>query len=461
MSRQLGPLERLMAVRAQLGLYTNVWVSAELDQPVDLNVLYQAVADLIMDEPMLGVVVTGRKEKDLRFTKLKGIRISDAVSLEHFNEENIANIHTQLHDIQFDLQGDKPLWRVFPINKGKEIVFVYDHTPLDGMSGASVCVKLAKACQNVRTPSVSRHDVALVSGAPIPPPLEGQMNVSVPYWKLCVALMEEYAKPLCTFATALRRLVYSKEVDQYRFGTGPKHKRKWTGRYSLVDIDKAKTKRLLDACHKNQVSASAVLFAVLVSASSDTLYRHYPVSSSKMRANARIPYNARQFIRKEQLPSLGCMVGDAALDTVVPPPKNVQKKGYYQSQEFYDIARGFRTSVLENVAKSRPDDCPAAMHDIGMIQFVPSIKDFFDSHTEGAARSELFSISNLCAVDPCGTNIERLRFSQCTGANCAFLQFGAVGVKGGSISVSISAADDPDDCLGDLTKEVQRFVDQL
>lgn len=98
------------------------------------------------------------------------------------------------------------------------------------------------------------------------------------------------------------------------------------------------------------------------------------------------------------------------------------------------------------------------MHIIGLIPFV-SLEDYFSSHTNSHQRHGMYSLSNLTALET-SSSVERLRFSQCTGATCPFIQFSTVGVKGGPISISIAVAED-DSVVAEIEKYVEKFLSDL
>lgn len=434
--RPLGPHETYGAVRSILGSYSNVVVSATLCKPTNLQGALYAAQTLLEKEPLLGVCVSGQEEGHFKMTKLKDVKLDSFVDVSLINQR-LEKVVTEIHRIRLDLS--KQHWKLLLLNNGKEIVFLYDHALLDGMSGLFVIQRVVSALQEYesRDPdslltTVSNNSCRL----PLPLPVEQQLVVSPPFSLLLKELFKEY--------------LYGKKKES----TLPLQKLDWTGLHSIIDFTPLQSRAFYNMCKKHGFSVGAGLYALLVCASSEVLHRKYPDAVAGP-VRGLVPLNARNFTPGQNPKRLGMVVGESILSTVVPGPKEVH--GKVPSSAFIKIAREFKSRIARDSQKTVFSGYPF-MHPVGLIPWVHSLQEYFLKHTNSHQRSSMFAMSNLTCSDM-PPLCEQLRFTQCTGGTSPFIQISVVGLKDQGISVGLGVSED-EEVLREVDEYMRWFVEE-
>lgn len=436
MSRKLGPHETYAATRSRIGSYSNVFVSARLLKAASTQAVKHAVARLIHNEPILGVTISGEKPGEFEMHKLNGADydIKDFLDTTTYIDKQVSEAQSDLHYVRFDLA--KTHWKVYVLDHGREILFLYDHTLLDGMSGSFACRQVVKSIEDYK--GKGDEDIKVqVSQKELPPCVENQITVSAPVSRLVKELAKEY--------------VFSKPTT-----TLPPQVLPWTGYYGVIDMSTEQTKAFLKMCKAHGISGGAGLYALLVCSSSRVLHDKYP-DSVKQDVGGSVPWNARNFTPDRDPSRLGMIVGESLFDNPVPKPEDVEFGGKSAPPGFLEVAKVYQEVIKRDGVSTWFSGYPF-MHIIGLIPYV-NLDDYFATHTNNYERHGMYSLSNLTALET-SPSIERLRFSQCTGATCPFIQFSTVGIKGGPISISIAVAED-DRIVAEVEKYVQEFLAQL
>lgn len=443
MSRKLGPHESYAATRSRIGSYSNVFVSARLLEPASTEAVTYAVSQLIQNEPILGVRITGEKPGKYEMHKLKAedYTIEDFLDTSSFFDKQVSEAQSDIHYIRFDLS--KSHWRVYVLDQGREILFLYDHTLLDGMSGSFACRQLVRYIEDYRQGKGGSGDEdedvkVQVSEKELPPPVEKQITVSAPVSRLVKELANEY--------------IFSKPKTSL-----PPQVLPWSGYYGVIDMTKEQTSAFLKLCKTNSISGGAGLYALMVCSSSKVLHDKYP-DAVQQKVGGSIPWNARKYTPGLDPERLGMVVGESLFDNPVPKPADVAfGSGGEVPPGFLEVAKVYQDQIKKDGVSTWFSGYPF-MHIIGLIPFV-DLDDYFASHTDNYQRHGMYSLSNLTALET-SPAVERLRFSQCTGATCPFIQFSTVGIKGGPISISIAVAED-DSIVSEIEKFVAEFLSQL
>lgn len=433
MSRKLGPHETYGAVRSKLGSYTNVVVSARLHKPASKQAAFFAVGQLLQNEPLLGVTISG-EEGSFEMTKMEKALVSNFFDLSVYDKA-LRQAQEELHYVSLDLS--KGHWKVYLLDCGKEILFLYDHALLDGMSGAFAIEQLVQSVDEFYRLGIKHvDDIVYTSYEDLPPPIEEQIKVSVPISRLIKELANEYlfSKP----PTSLPRQVVP-----------------WSSYYAIVDFSDSETAAFLKMCKKNGFSGGAGLYALIVCGSAEVLHSKYPDAVTRP-VRGLVPYNARNFTKKGKFnpKRLGMLVGESILYTRVPGPEEVA--GATPTAAFLEVARQYQRVIKRDTKRTWFSGYPF-MHVVGLIPYVHSLNDFFRKHNNNHPRGGMFAMSNLTAFD---MPVERLRFTQCTGGTSPFIQFSVVGLRNGSISISIAVADDST-VVGEVEHYVKKFARNL
>ncbi|KAG5356170.1 hypothetical protein CJU89_5893 [Yarrowia sp. B02] len=428
-SRLLGPHETYGAVRSILGSYSNVVVSATLFKPTTHQGALYVAQVLLEKEPLLGVSVSGQ-EGSFRMTMLREAQLDSFVDVS-LNHKSLQEVVTEIHYIRLNLS--KQHWKLFLLNNGKEIVFLYDHALLDGMSGLFVIERVVKALNDFKSRDMVLSTTVPNSSLPLPVPVEQQLIVSPPFTLLLKELFKEY--------------LYGKKVSSL-----PLQKLDWTGFYSIIDFTQLQSRAFYNMCKKNGLSVGAGLYALLVCASSGVLHRKYPDAVAGP-VRGLVPLNARNFTPNQDPKRLGMVVGESILSTVVPKPEKVNTE--VPSRDFIRIAHQFKTRIARDSQSTAFSGYPF-MHPVGLIPWVHSLKEYFVKHTKDHQRSSMFAMSNLtCSDVPC----EQLRFTQCTGGTSPFIQYSVVGLKEKGISVGLGVSED-EEVLGEVDEYMRWFIQE-
>lgn len=438
MSRKLGPHETYAATRSRIGSYSNVFVSARLREPASTEAVTYAVSQLIHNEPILGVRITGEKPGQFEMHKLKAEEydIKDFLDTSSFVYKQVSEAQSDIHYIRFDLS--KSHWRVYVLDHGREILFLYDHTLLDGMSGSFACRQLVRYIEDYQQGKGSDDVKIEVSQKELPPPVEKQITVSAPVSRLVKELGNEY--------------IFSKPKTSL-----PPQVLPWSGYYGVIDMTSDQTSAFLKMCKSNSISGGAGLYALMVCSSSKVLHDKYP-DAVQQQVGGSIPWNARNFTPGLDPERLGMVVGESLFDNPVPKPTDVEfGHGGEAPPGFLEVAKVYQDQIKKDGVSTWFSGYPF-MHIIGLIPFV-NLDEYFASHTNSYQRNGMYSLSNLTALET-SPSVERLRFSQCTGATCPFIQFSTVGIKGGPISISIAVAED-DSVVAEIEKYVEEFLSDL
>lgn len=431
-TRPLGPHETYGAVRSILGSYSNVVVSATLTTPTTVQAALYAAQILLEKEPLLAVSVSG-EEGSFKMTKLKQAQLQNFVDTSLINNR-LHEIVTDLHCVRLNLS--KHHWKLLLLDKGKEIVFLYDHALLDGMSGLFVIERVVQALEEFDTGK--SRDIAPRSTSTnplsLPPPVEQQLVVSPPFSLLLKELFKEY--------------LYSKKVS-----TLPLQQLDWKGYHSIIDFSPLQSRAFYNMCKTHGFSVGAGLYALLVCSSSAVLHRKYPDSVSGP-VRGLVPFNARKFTPSQNPKRLGMVVGESILSTIVPVAQ--KEHGRMPSRAFVKIAHQFKSKIARDSQQTAFSGYPF-MHPVGLIPWVHSLQEYFKKHTNAHQRSSMFAMSNLTSFDMPGC--DQLRFTQCTGGTSPFIQISVVGLKDQGISVGLGVAEDKE-VLEEVETAMRRFIQE-
>ncbi|KAK9385876.1 alcohol acetyltransferase [Lipomyces mesembrius] len=139
--RPTGLLETYFATRASIDYYQCVCVWSRFNRPVPKSHLYTAMHAIIARNPALCAIVVDSKTKSIKLALAKEIDLDKMVEYRSTTgsfEEFLA----ELHEVRMTYDTMTPAWKLFVWN-AKTVAFLYDHTPLDGVSGALFHVQLA------------------------------------------------------------------------------------------------------------------------------------------------------------------------------------------------------------------------------------------------------------------------------------------------------------------------------
>ncbi|KFY33220.1 hypothetical protein V494_07830 [Pseudogymnoascus sp. VKM F-4513 (FW-928)] len=208
--RAPGIIERYYIARSHLGYYNNVGVTATYTIPPPLlsstllaadcsaataNLTYQILAQLIAQQPSLGISVLGAGTQTPSWNRLGSI---DLPGLVTFADPNVSVEEHLLKLFNTPILGDDgttPLWRVLVIPSPPDsasvtpgapapfrltIGFFYHHAIGDGLSGAAVQICIQRALlAALREPLSNAPTTVQPSSADLPPAFETAVPLSI------------------------------------------------------------------------------------------------------------------------------------------------------------------------------------------------------------------------------------------------------------------------------------------
>lgn len=390
----------------EMGMASVVFVSATYTKVLGKELLYEALRKLVDEEPMLRCNVFGEETASRYFGRVD-VDLNKVV----FYRPDISTCQ-ELSDLLIPTErykyGDAriPLWRVYVIGKDRmELAWVYDHSISDGVSGVLFHQKLLSKLN--KEPSEKEPEEIEMA-----PSIENAIDV----------------KPSWGFSF---QVVYSL-LKKKLFGGGPKT---WIGKPPAVPMESQTeifefepeyAAQLLDYCRKRKITLTALLYATLL-----TILRNIiPEEDQKAYDDIGIscPVNARRYI-----PGFSTELGNYVFQFTHKAPLKDTKTIEEEAKEFLPILKQATTDPTE------------IKYIIGMLNYI-DIPSHIQEAYKAQSRSGAMEISNLGSYDfsPKGDKIgiSKLVFSQGVNSLTYYTTVSLIGIKNGSVSVSISVAKD-------------------
>lgn len=432
--RACGLLERYSLYRNELNMSSVILVSAIYTESLDKSRLYNAMRELLVEEPMLCSRVSGLDEKEPFFVRM----LPDEIDIEravHYRDD-IDNAQ-QLSDLlipsdKFKLSDTNPLWKLYILGKeGKELAWVYDHTIADGKSGVFFHKKLLQKLRNATCSDRNTHPRISLAKS-----LENIINVK-PTWGYTFKFGYDLIR---------KKLI----GDPYKSWTGVPPKLPMESRSVIFEFEPQFASKILTYCRNKGFSLTGLLHAILFQ-------------------------SAKSIITDKESQEYGNYVFTCPVDARRYKNSLKSEIGNYVFQYKWNTSLA-STSSIESEAKACHDDLHRAVENrtdigyiIGLLGYV-NIKSFLQEEFESSDRTATAEISNLGSFDfessdSSELSISKLNFVQGVNPLGAYITLNLVGIKNGTISGSVSVASDDEQATkcrllrDDLIKHLQRLVE--
>lgn len=397
-----------------------IMVSATYTTKIDKAWLYGALSELVSNETMLCTNVFEADSSAPYHRVLEQIDLDKIVffrpDVKSFQEMNDILIPA----VKLDYQDETmPLWRMYVIGKdAKELVWVYDHSIVDGSSGVLFHEKLLKCLNNKDNLNLSKtNNIAKCTNINIAPKFEDAIDIR-PSWSFLARYKLNSWKSMLS-------------LDNKAW-VGTPVSVPMSSRTECFELEPDLSKKLIKYCRNGQFTLTALLYAVLNKTMaelwvdpSENKYNHFVFTC---------PVNARRYIKSQPMHDrLGNYVFQYNEDFLLSD----------RDLPIETLATRFSKSLKEATDQDPPGDM---RYNIGLFNY-KDLKQYLLFEQEDKTRGDTGEISNLGAFEfEQGeyVGIEKLNFTQGVSSVGAYVTMNVVGVKYGTINGSLSVACDDD-----------------
>jgi hypothetical protein len=424
----IGKLEEYSVYRRQLGFLPWVVVSGRYSIPITKEILYPALKKLVTKEVLLAVNIFDLSTNPV-LKRIQEVNLDTIVVFEENNQ--LEQVSDRLfHDTKAVYETNTPLWRLLVIDGGYELVWAFDHGPFDGNCGPKFHIGLANALD----PSVKSLDstIAIPQTTEIPPALESLVDLRPSMWFMAKILYKEFVSPSPPTP---------KEVPPP--SVPPKNKTVY------ATISEGVVSKVLAKCHQLGVSLTAVLHTALIQACLKHFEEFDPTVNEFLFA---CPVNARRYMSK---PDSASLFGNYVLTYDYNASPLIASHDVLSSQNFStSLSTVFNNELKEAVADGRQ-----LRYGIGALGYV-NIREYIGNTTKKPCRRVTAEVSNLGNITPPESKVEliQLAFAQASNSAGAPYVLNAVGVKGRSLTLSLSVATDDFATARTLLASVQAII---
>ncbi|KAH6644980.1 alcohol acetyltransferase [Truncatella angustata] len=301
--RRIGPVEGYQSAQHLLGFYCACAVTSQytfqndsITRPKGIslrNVLENALALTILEHPLLQVGLIDENSKRPAWIQLDSVdfRINvewrDVLNPESSRETLLDTLQTQ-HDSPFRELSQRPAWRVVVLRSDDssdfEVVFAWNHTVADGMSGKifhQTLLRNLNHTYSAQHPAIELvdHVLKLPKLSKLTPPLEELLKF--PISPAFVA----------TEGWQSMRPSFLGSKSQYAATWAPMRRTPLKTVIRLVEIPKQDLERLLMKCRQEKTTLTGLLHAVTLLAFATRL------NANQARAfEAGTPFDLRRFM---------------------------------------------------------------------------------------------------------------------------------------------------------------------
>lgn len=414
-SRPAGSLEQYSIYRKILGSMAPVVVLARYSKPLTKEVLYPALMQLIANQPLLGI--TCMTENTIpSFVKINSIDLERVVAWSDQALETLVNDQFTNTDIAYN-QLELPLWRLI-VTTDNFALFVFDHGPFDGNSGAYFHQLLLEQLNSLSLSEESKLDsVVPTSSLDLNQNFERVADIKPPWYMLFSVLASSYLGKL-----------WPASVQPMSLPVKYPHEA-----YSVFDqFDPIKSRKFLELSRANGVTLTGLLVVILARTVAELVPDdQLDVRTKSANIEFSIDINARGRAPMK-LVSDNLILGNYVY--TYDDKINVQKSVTLQST--FDQAK----TVINNL-KSQIQSFKSA-YTVGLLQYIDVYKYLIKNKEKLAARRTLIEVSNLGAF-PAGDGdwkLTDMAFSQANTSNGASYTLNMASIRSESIWYSISLA---------------------
>ncbi|KAK7203257.1 alcohol acetyltransferase [Myxozyma melibiosi] len=414
-SRPLSFLEQYFVNRCLLDFYRSVVVWVQYEHEITSESLYTALTKLVLDNSALCCRISlSPDKKSQRVAMLKEIDLADLVSFEEGDEstESLERLLMHNHDKKTEYTDDsKPLWRLVVYNM-RYVLFVFDHSVFDGMSGRLFVSKLSELLQNSSVPSDSTVPSTVVSvpaDMTPPPRFEELTKMDPPLFYVLKALSAEFAP----------KWLFPKKDPRNASVYAPMFHPVADYKVRLRTFSTEESEKLLAMTRKHNTTITALLASTLCTALNQTI-------EGSRDLEVRIPVNGRRFIEKS---------------TDIPDPSGLIGPYIGQFRCIVDRSTGFSWESVKKFGDDLKNGTTIeTIYAPAMVKYLGGKIQEWLLKKVGTERDSDVEISNIGAASfPDG--VVACGFSQPHGFTNPPAEINAAAVKGGRLTLTFVSAD--------------------
>ncbi|KAI8191219.1 hypothetical protein K4K52_011620 [Colletotrichum sp. SAR 10_76] len=442
-ARPCGYMEKYSTARHSLNFYHCVSVTGRYAVPPGTDnatlrdTLQRAVAQVVLEQPMLRVGIIDQDKQSTSFVHIPRVDLSEHIQLfgpsgpdevDTTLSKHLSYQHSQLWpDIE-----QRPPWRVsiVPISDGEEtpseveIIYAFHHAISDGTSGSIFHQRLLEALGHPMKdiPGLEGKTIAFPE-LPVLPPPQHELVSSRLSWTFFLATLWDAFGPSWLKSKPAIRPWKARPIDLAQPNQTSTH---------ILRIPAALATKLLAVARSHSVTLTPLLHALIVASAS----RQIPESEAPTFEPCS-PISLRRYLppdsafdAKNQMLVL-VTSGDHPI-----PPALVAKLRSSSGTEYEDaiwkVAASVKSTMNDKLA-SLPHDDPGSM-----LKYVGDFHDFF-RQKNGQERSNSWELSNLGAIDGGSGSWKMTRavFSQSASVLGPGFSANMAGVVGGEITVTL------------------------
>ncbi|KAG7439762.1 uncharacterized protein BT62DRAFT_976568 [Guyanagaster necrorhizus] len=402
--RGAGALEQYHIIRGALQLDSCVISAAEYSHSGGLSlskqVLFPALRVLIQTHGALGVHIVDRDTIQPVYSRLRSVNLTEVV--EYVHGSTIAEILEVQFLKLFNISSEAPLWRLVVLEE-KIVVLAWHHCIGDGLSGVAFQRALLNALKQTQPQDIdSVVEVPLT--AKFSPSLESVVNVSPP---LSVVLrgvlnlfLPIYWTPRFTAWT----------------GNPVGHTPNTATRVRIMQFSASDVARFHEECRSHRATVTSALYAVAISALSQTIQDMKPSEKYKTIA-ASIPISLRS-------------LSGASEEDMCEHVSTHHSYPAFQPEFSWRLASTYASTLREQKTAS-----PPAVGMLGYLfgRFVGYFTGKYDAKREGGL--EISNVGRIVVHGIDAWSIDDMWFAQCDSYVGSALKLNVVGPPSGSLTI--------------------------
>ncbi|KAK9457095.1 alcohol acetyltransferase [Dipodascopsis uninucleata] len=399
MERDLGMLEQYFAVRTSLDMHGVVVMWIEYDTPIDhREIISNAVESTIFDHAILRAKIKAHPSisdrPQVRFLDPKEISVEDLIAYHTADTMDMTSILREMHCTKIDILDI--LWRIVVYNQ-KLIIIVFDHTFMDGNSGAIALKCIDKYINKHTMKSNSKPDMTIA-------PLDQLIQIHGP----SMFVLKEILNNLTA---------ENKKTPLFgNFETIDDNDMRW----HITHIDKEKTTVLIEKCRDHGATLTTLFHTIMIISLSLTY-----TSDLEYVLESAIPIDLRRKLEPAYSEVMGVFVSSYKAKTTVAKTFD------------WDMCKDLHQQLTKAAAT---DDIA---HKIGLLKLVRHRLKSWTTGKIGKPRSPDAEITNVGAkqfhIGGTYTVIDS-GFSAAKSTLSPGIVLSCIGVAGGSVNITFSYA---------------------
>lgn len=467
--------EHFSSTRHHIGIYRCVTVTcryqaspASSGAQLDAKTLYQALAKVITDQPMLRVGILGQDTNRASFSHIKEVDLRkhvtfktlDCVTAEQY-ECLLAEQQGWHHDQLWPELETRPPWRVAVLQPSgnvkqridpSDLVFAFHHSLMDGTSGRRFHELLLAALNSPSQPPCSSPEAPHLLSFPNAPTLPEAQEDAIPFTNSLPYVVKTLWSEFGPTMLRPRKTIpwHGKSIDfdiPYKTRVRP------------VDIPPEVVDSLLKVCREHSTSLTG-LFQALALAS---YALHLPATEAKSFV-ASTPINLRPYFGPNADPErkdlLRCLITSFSHEYPADVVTALRKPGADLDVLIWRNAKQIKDEIVEKLASLPKDD------NISLMKYVGDWFDFWKKKN-GRNRTESWEVSNIGVLPKPGADatwsVIRVLFTNGSMVAGPALGINIASTEKGALTAAISWQDTvvPDDLIDYIERDLSTYTRRL